>query len=305
MVPARLPFIILKECGFVVGDKDEATQIGCMRKEISVIIPNLESCFVFRPSMHKRVSIGHNVILFMFINIHTILYFAVAPLHLYEPPLCCRQWNPRLVNSQPRKQDLEPLACNNLTDILCFDKTTLCPLGQLSLDLLQDVLILKNSFLVISIGMGWKHPLLDKVKNSGPDAVCTGWSMSLCLCHNYRSLPLGVPKLRIQKKIQDPNHGRDTSLKNDIERFVMAQRQQSLPGPWQCCNITQQFQCIVHWAWQELVCWNISLVEVIKECLGCTLCSIGTQHCLAYCFGMPINILTCCVLGVLPFLFSG
>ena len=91
MVPTHLPFIVLEEREFVMGDKDEAMQIGCMLKEISVIILNLESCFVFHPSMHKHMSIGHNIVSFVFISIHTVLHFAVAPLHLCEPPLCCQQ----------------------------------------------------------------------------------------------------------------------------------------------------------------------------------------------------------------------
>ena len=224
MVPTGLSLIILKECGFVVSDKDEAAQIRCMRKGkgIFIIIPKLEMCFVIHPMTDKCMLIGHNIVSLMPVNIHSVLYFTVAPVYLCEPPLCCQHQNSRLVNSQPREQALDLLTFNNLTDILCFDKTIPHSLWQLSLDILQDFFVLKNHPSGVPIGMKGKCHLLDEVKHPSPDAARMGWPIPLCLCHNHWSLPPGVPKFKIQKEIQDSNYGRDVSPKDDIKWLILA-----------------------------------------------------------------------------------
>jgi hypothetical protein len=81
MIPTSCPFIVLEEYRLVMCDKDKGTQIGGqMRKEIPIVVPNLESCFIFRPSINKGLSIGHNTVLLMFINIHAVFVFAIVPL---------------------------------------------------------------------------------------------------------------------------------------------------------------------------------------------------------------------------------
>ena len=83
MAPASLPFIILKECGFVVCDEDEVV-IGLMTwnlKGVSVIIPKLKTSFVICPSVHERASIGNDIFSLMTINKHAFFHFFVAPIH--------------------------------------------------------------------------------------------------------------------------------------------------------------------------------------------------------------------------------
>lgn len=83
MASASLPFIVLKECGFVVYDEDEVA-IRLMTwnlKGVSIIIPKLETGFVICPSVHERTSIGHNIFSLMAINKHSFFHFLVVPIH--------------------------------------------------------------------------------------------------------------------------------------------------------------------------------------------------------------------------------
>jgi hypothetical protein len=88
MTPACCPFVVLEEYGLIVCDEDKRTRTRQMRKGIPVGIPDLESRFVIHPSINKGLSIGHNIISLMPINIHAIFLFAVAPLQLCKPSLC-------------------------------------------------------------------------------------------------------------------------------------------------------------------------------------------------------------------------
>jgi hypothetical protein len=81
MIPTSCPFVVLKEYRLVVCDEDKGMQIGGQtRKGIRVVVPNLESCFVFHPSVNKGLLIGHDVVSLMPINIHAVFLFAIAPL---------------------------------------------------------------------------------------------------------------------------------------------------------------------------------------------------------------------------------
>ncbi len=92
MVPTGLPFIILKERGFVMGDKDKGTRISwMMRIGNAIAVPNLEMGFVICPLINKGLSIGHNIVSFMTVNIHPIFHLVVAPLQFSKPSFCCCQ----------------------------------------------------------------------------------------------------------------------------------------------------------------------------------------------------------------------
>ncbi len=85
------PFVVLKEHRLIVCDKNKATQIRQMRRKgIPVVIPNLESHFVFCLSINKGLLIGHNIILLIAVNIHAILPFYIVPFQLCKPPLSHR-----------------------------------------------------------------------------------------------------------------------------------------------------------------------------------------------------------------------
>ncbi len=55
-------------------DEDEWKWMGRMREHCANIrvIPNMETSFIFGPSIDEHVSIGHDVISFVAINIHPI-----------------------------------------------------------------------------------------------------------------------------------------------------------------------------------------------------------------------------------------
>lgn len=89
MAPENLPFVVLEEGGFVVCDKNEGQRTRGLCKAISVVVPNWESSFVFRcPSMDKFLSICHDIVSLMAVNIHPILHFSVSPIHFCKPSLC-------------------------------------------------------------------------------------------------------------------------------------------------------------------------------------------------------------------------
>ena len=154
------PFVVLKEHRLIVCDKNKATQIRQMRRKgIPVVIPNLESHFVFCLSINKGLLIGHNVVSFMPVNIHPVLLFAVAPPQFCKPSVCRCLWNGWLVNPQSSKHRLKLLARNKFANDLGLDEATLCPLGQLALDLLQNVIILKNCLPGLAKGVKGKPPV--------------------------------------------------------------------------------------------------------------------------------------------------
>ena len=99
------------------------------------------------------------------------------------------------MNPQPSEQGLDPLTHDNLANILGFNEATHRSLGQLSLDLLQDFLVLKSCLSGVPIGMEGKRSLSDEVKHPAPDAARASRPMSLCLCNGHRGLPPGVRKL--------------------------------------------------------------------------------------------------------------
>ena len=82
MAPTSRSLVILKEYRLIVCDEDEGTQIGWIigqiTGQISIGVPKLESHFVFRPSINEGLSIGHNIVSFMPVNIHPVLLFAVV-----------------------------------------------------------------------------------------------------------------------------------------------------------------------------------------------------------------------------------
>ena len=93
MTPPSCSFIVLKEYGLVMCHKDKGTWIEQMSwrdlKGIPIGVPQLELHFVIHPSINEGLSIGHNVVSLMPVNIHAIFLFAVAPLQLCKPSLCC------------------------------------------------------------------------------------------------------------------------------------------------------------------------------------------------------------------------
>jgi len=112
-----------------MGDKDKGTckamRIGWMRKGIATVVPNLKICFIFRPSTNKCLAIRYDIISFMPVNIYTVLCFAISPLYFYKPLLCCRQQYIGLMNPLPQEQVLQFFACDNVTNILGFNKAGL------------------------------------------------------------------------------------------------------------------------------------------------------------------------------------
>ena len=144
MAPASRPFVILEEDGLIMSDENEGTQIGQTRKGIPIIVPKLKSHFISRPSMNEGLSIGHDVVSLVPVNIHSVFLFAVVPFQSCKPPLCSLPGNAGLVNPQPSDQDLKALTCDNVANVLCLDEPAFCPLRQLPLDLLQDIVIFKN-----------------------------------------------------------------------------------------------------------------------------------------------------------------
>ena len=50
-------------------------------------VPKLEMSFVICPSVHECVSIGHDIVSLVAVNIHPVFHFAVALIHLCKPPL--------------------------------------------------------------------------------------------------------------------------------------------------------------------------------------------------------------------------
>lgn len=231
MAPASLPFVVLKESGFIVGDKNERKGVGRARQGISVIIPKLESCFVFRPSINKGLSIGHHIFSFMAVEIHSICFLPISPLQLGKPPVCRRLRNTGFVDPQLSKDCLHLLARDDLTQVLGLDKTGLCPLCQLLLEFLQDVLVFKDRVPAIAIRMEGKLPISDKVEDPPTDAARPPRPTPLCLRHDHRGLPPGVRKVQVQKQVQDPDHGTDASPKDNVKRLVLALRRQRLLGP--------------------------------------------------------------------------
>jgi hypothetical protein len=168
-----------------VCDKNEGQRIRGLCKAISVVVPNWELSFVFHcPSIDEFLSIRHNIVSLMAINIHSVLHFSVSPFHFCKPPLCRRLRNGGLVNPQPCKQGLQPLTCDDLTQVLSLDKAVLRSLRQCRLDFLQDIFVPKDCLAAIAIGMEGKLPFLDKIKNPLSDAACTTRSMPLCLRNN-------------------------------------------------------------------------------------------------------------------------
>lgn len=100
MAPGSRPFVVLKEHRLVVCDKNKGTRKGATER-IRIVVQKWESRFVICPSMNERVSIGHDVVSLMPINIHPVFFFAVAILQLCKISLCCLPGNAGLVNPQP------------------------------------------------------------------------------------------------------------------------------------------------------------------------------------------------------------
>src|SRR5258708_37956551 len=107
-------------------DKDKGTTMGWKANGIVTAIPKLESHFIFCPSINEGLSIGHNVVSFMTINIHSFLHFMVVPLQLCKPLLYCQQGNAALANLHLQEQILEFVACNDVTNVPGLDKACPC-----------------------------------------------------------------------------------------------------------------------------------------------------------------------------------
>ncbi len=196
---ACLPLVILIECWLVICDEDEWKW---MRRTCECcanirIIPNMEMLFVFGPLIDKHVSIGHHIVSFVAINIHPIWLVSVLPVQFCKPTLCHQQWDAWFLDTKLQEHALNWVTHNNLTQILCLDKTCFCLFRQSFLDFLCNTFVFKSCGLFIAIGMEGKLPLLNKLDNPLLNIVCSVWTSTLCLCNNHQGLPPGVWKVYV------------------------------------------------------------------------------------------------------------
>ena len=75
------------------------------------------------------------------------------------------------MNPLLQEQVLQFFACNNVTNILGFDKASLRFLPQLLLYLLQNIFVVQDCLPGIGIGMKGELPLSHKIKNPFPSAA--------------------------------------------------------------------------------------------------------------------------------------
>ena len=99
--------VVLKECQLVVGDKDKSeTASGLWDREamgewelIPIVVIEVEALFVLLEVLHEGGPVLYDVVMFMAINIHTILPLPISPSQPVHPMMSCALRNGGLVDA--------------------------------------------------------------------------------------------------------------------------------------------------------------------------------------------------------------
>jgi hypothetical protein len=82
--------VVLEECGLIMGDEDKSEweAIGHWKSVqawefMSIVVPLVEAHSVSLPPLNKRMSIGHNVLPLMAIDVHSIPGTLVSPVKIF------------------------------------------------------------------------------------------------------------------------------------------------------------------------------------------------------------------------------
>jgi hypothetical protein len=90
--PHDVAEVVLVKRGLIMCDEDKAEWAVIGKREpirawefVSIIVPLVEAEIISFPSLNKRMSISHNILPFMAINVHPVSGFLVPPVKSLEP----------------------------------------------------------------------------------------------------------------------------------------------------------------------------------------------------------------------------
>jgi hypothetical protein len=142
MSPHCRALIVLVECGLVMCDKDKWKDRSVWLWEfITIVVPFVEAMFILFPPVDKFLSVFHNIFALMPINIHSVFCFAISPAKLSKPAPYRAFRDRGFVYPFLPQNHLEFWTCNNINNIRCFHKMSLCLLCEFELDFSCDIFI--------------------------------------------------------------------------------------------------------------------------------------------------------------------
>lgn len=151
----------------------------------SIIIPGIHPrCITSEQSRHKLLTIGHDILPLVTINIHPILLAGITPSKLFQPLSSSSFGDFLLLDASRFQPFLYFWAGNNFDDVQHLDEIILGTLCQLQLYLHGNVLILENTGMGAFIPVQGKFSVIDKPVYPLPNHSCMISAMSLRLRHN-------------------------------------------------------------------------------------------------------------------------
>ena len=101
----------------------------------------------------KPFPIFHNILMFMTINKHALLFLLILPAQLVQPSPCSMYMNSTCPGSWPL---LDFWCCHIINNILCLYIPFFCNFCEMQLNVSLEVLILKDRRMICSVTMEWK-----------------------------------------------------------------------------------------------------------------------------------------------------